>query len=273
MKTNYDPSKCKNWDKPYGAERFIEEKYPYRPQIIFIENYVETTVFDSKIGGIPYMPADFEYPTVKDGKDKGEPIPFLAQINFRKAPRLTGFPTHGIMQFYCYKDSFYDEFSKQQLEHIKQERYRVIYFPEPDEDDVLKKEEDFPKINLESLCRSECRLDAQYPTFSHISLEDRSIRHSLCPYFNCASVESFEDRMENFEDCIYDKREWSNYDTSLGGYPECVSTINADLYEKNEYKKLFLQLRSRCINIPRVLFFISEQDMLEGNFTKLCLAQ
>ena len=79
-KKSYDPSKCKNWDKPYGAERFIEEKYPYRPQIIFIENYVETTVFDSKIGGIPYMPAGFKYPTVKDGKDKGEPIPFLAQM-------------------------------------------------------------------------------------------------------------------------------------------------------------------------------------------------
>ena len=45
------------------------------------------------------MPADFEYPIVTEGRDKGEPIPFLAQINFRKAPRLAGFPTKGIMQF------------------------------------------------------------------------------------------------------------------------------------------------------------------------------
>ena len=54
-----------------------------------------------------YATADFAYPTVTEGKDSGEPIPFLAQINFRRTPHIPGFPTRGIMQFYCYKDSFY----------------------------------------------------------------------------------------------------------------------------------------------------------------------
>jgi len=262
-----------DWHKPGSWDWVIEEKFPYLPAINFKENNVPTTVFDSKIGGIPYMPADFEYPTVTEGKDKGEPIPFLAQINFRKAPRLAGFPTKGIIQFYCYKDSFY-EYDIEQVEHVKQARYRVIYFSDIEDERYLKKEEDFPEIHLKKLWINEVRLDAQYPTFSHISLKDRNVDITLCPYFNCASVESYTDRLEEFEDSIYDKREWENTHTCLGGYPELISGFSGDLYENHDkLKRLFLQFAERNIELPRVLFFISEQDILEGNYTKLCLAR
>lgn len=262
-----------DWHKPGSWDWVIEEKHPYLPTIIFKENDVSTTVFDSKIGGIPYMPADFEYPIVTEGIDKGEPIPFLAQINFRKAPRLAGFPTKGIMQFYCYGNSFY-EYDSDQVEHIKQSRYRVIYFPEIMLEKHLKKEADFPEIHLESLCLKETRLDAQYPTFSHMSLKDRSVGITLAPHFNCASVESFTDYLDEFKERLYDKREWENTQNCLGGYPELVSNYSGDLYvNHNKLKKLFLQITGDSVKIPRILFFISEQDILEENYTKLCLAK
>ena len=38
-----------------------------------------------------YAIADFAYPTVTEGKDSVEPIPFLAQINFRRIPHIPDF--------------------------------------------------------------------------------------------------------------------------------------------------------------------------------------
>jgi TPR repeat protein len=51
---------------------------------------------DSKMGGIPYSPAGFEYPIGSDG----EPLLLLAQLNFAQLPKLEHFPQSGILQFY-----------------------------------------------------------------------------------------------------------------------------------------------------------------------------
>lgn len=52
---------------------------------------------DTKIGGTPYWPNDKEFPTC-DGK----PMLMLAQLNFSKLPKLEGYPSSGIMQFFVY---------------------------------------------------------------------------------------------------------------------------------------------------------------------------
>ncbi len=79
----------------------MENHLKKQPYIELTPKRSETTVFDSKLGGTPYLPKDFPYPTVERGKFAGMPLKFLAQLNFEKLPHIPDFPEKGILQFYC----------------------------------------------------------------------------------------------------------------------------------------------------------------------------
>lgn len=83
----------------------------------------ETTFWQSKFLGFPYLPKGFAYPTTPNG----DHLYLLAQINFAKVPNLEGFPDGGILQFYVAKDEIYG-LSKPG----SQESFRVLYFANPD---------------------------------------------------------------------------------------------------------------------------------------------
>lgn len=83
-----------------------------------------TTVFDSKMGGVPYFPKDMEYPTVREGEFAGKPLRFLAQLNFGSLPKIEGFPSEGILQFFTFPNDLYGaDFDAPR----DQNRFRVIY--------------------------------------------------------------------------------------------------------------------------------------------------
>jgi len=85
--------------------------------------------WQSKFGGTPYLPKDFEYPRGSEG----QPLFLLAQINFDEIPMLESFPKHGILQFYIGDDNQYGL----QFENMtRQENFRICFFPE-----VVKDEE------------------------------------------------------------------------------------------------------------------------------------
>lgn len=63
----------------------------------------DLTPWQSKVGGIPYMPATADYPK----GPAGDPLKLLAQLNLSEIPRLQELPETGILQFYI--DPF-DEF-------------------------------------------------------------------------------------------------------------------------------------------------------------------
>lgn len=58
------------------------------------------TVWQSKIGGEPYLPLDTAYPL----DSNGNPLALLAQFNFAEIPSLPNFPDKGILQFYIAAD-------------------------------------------------------------------------------------------------------------------------------------------------------------------------
>jgi len=58
----------------------------------------DMTVYQSKFGGVPYLPDNFEYPFSRLYPDK--PLMLLAQINFEEMPSLEDFPEKGILQIY-----------------------------------------------------------------------------------------------------------------------------------------------------------------------------
>jgi len=86
----------------------------------------KTTVFDSKMGGVPYFPKSMKYPVVLKGEHKGKPLCFLAQLNLGTLPKIPGFPTEGILQFFAGCDG--DELCGMNYENeFDQNRFRVIF--------------------------------------------------------------------------------------------------------------------------------------------------
>ncbi|MDE6733006.1 MAG: DUF1963 domain-containing protein [Oscillospiraceae bacterium] len=102
----------------------VDELIPPVETVRFKLSRDSTTVFDSKLGGVPYFPKAIEYPTVREGESKGKPLKLLAQLNFGALPKLAGFPTEGILQFFAYPDDLYGaDFDAP----CDQNSFRVIY--------------------------------------------------------------------------------------------------------------------------------------------------
>ncbi len=107
-----------------------QELAPYREQIfqalrpfIAIQPQPEriTLPWESKIGGMPYLPAGSDYPLAPDGT----PLWLLAQLNFEDIPALPPFPERGLLQFFIYDDGFYGL----DLDNpFDQSRFRVVYY-------------------------------------------------------------------------------------------------------------------------------------------------
>lgn len=92
----------------------------------------KTKLWESKIGGFPYLPKDFVYPEDMEGNH----LLFLAQINFEEGPALSDFPTKGILQFYVADDPFY---GMELNDPFSQDGFRVLYFETAlkDESDLM----------------------------------------------------------------------------------------------------------------------------------------
>lgn len=117
---------------------------------ISIENNSQVSWWQSKFGGLPYLPKGFEYPKTTDG----DYLFLLAQINFAEVPPLEGFPNKGILQFYIGDNDVYGFGFDDSPE---KERFKTLYFPQPNlnleqivtDYDFLPKPEYFP---IEDCC-------------------------------------------------------------------------------------------------------------------------
>jgi len=82
-----------------------------------------TKLWESKVGGQPYIPKGQEWPAAHDGRG----LFFLAQLNFGEMPALPPFPTQGIVQFFILDDDLYGmDFDDGE----NQDTFRVIFHPE-----------------------------------------------------------------------------------------------------------------------------------------------
>lgn len=79
--------------------------------------------WESKVGGLPYLPKGRPYPTAPDGRE----LFFLAQLNFEEMPALPPFPRKGLLQFFINDDDLYGmDFEDGE----NPDTFRVIYYPE-----------------------------------------------------------------------------------------------------------------------------------------------
>ncbi len=95
-----------------------------KPYISICAESKKTLPWESKFGGTPYLPNDYEYP--KDSE--GDLMKLLAQINFEEVPDIGLFPQKGLLQFYisAADDVYGIDFDNQ----TNQQSFKVIYIPE-----------------------------------------------------------------------------------------------------------------------------------------------
>jgi uncharacterized protein YwqG len=108
-------------------EKFREQIEASIKPFIKISPEPESNVnwWQSKFGGLPYLPKGVEYPR----NPEGEPLFLLAQINFAEVPPLEGFPQKGILQFYILDEHL---FGINFDDNTIQSDWRILYFPDPD---------------------------------------------------------------------------------------------------------------------------------------------
>jgi uncharacterized protein YwqG len=98
---------------------------------IKIQNNDSVNWWQSKFGGLPYLPKGFEYPKTCDGKY----LFLLAQLNFDEIPPLDGFPDRGILQFYIADHDLYGldfgNYANVDNPAVEQ-KFKIIYFAQPD---------------------------------------------------------------------------------------------------------------------------------------------
>lgn len=102
--------------------------------------------WNSKFGGIPYMPKEKSWPLTNDSR----PLRFLAQINFSEIPRIDPFPEKGLLQFYIidngiikgeydWQKAIYEPnneyvFGVDPEDPTHQNLFRIVFFPHVDEE-------------------------------------------------------------------------------------------------------------------------------------------
>ena len=97
----------------------IHREHPC-PAIRFTLERGEPGIFESKVGGTPYLPHDMDWPL--DGE--GQVMDLLAQIDCAGLAGLPDFPTAGLLQFFLARDDVYGmDFD----EPATQKGFRVLY--------------------------------------------------------------------------------------------------------------------------------------------------
>jgi|GEM_PF-788200 len=230
----------------------------------------------TKIGGIPYWPKDKEWPMY--GKDK--PMICLAQLNLSELPKLEGYPSTGLLQFFIYSDECWqDEENCMVIHHTETDATDLLDIPprstiglkdtnnKYDEDDyapiqgVYYPTASVQKIGIQS--STEYTIDGKCDKLSYSDL--------LCKYLNAEFGTDWKTWSQIPNEV--DKVAWKiycelneSYGTRLGGYPSFTQFDPRD----KKHSILLLQLDSEAGmmwgDCGIANFFISKEDLARNRF-------
>lgn len=237
----------------------------------------ETTVFNSKLGGVPYLPQGFAYPCNAKG---GKPLKLLAQLNFAELPVLEGFPDQGILQFYIAYQEDDDVFGLDFNNAISQKGFRVIYHK-----DIVSDEGQLQTPPQMEECE-----DIYFP-FSGVfkltgekkerqmSTEDfRFEKRFMKLYHEYVSKESKQlfDLPEEELDYVFDKIDATGH--WMGGYPSFAQADPRE-YKKDfeDYSVMLIQIDTDGDGDNEIIwgdcgvanFFITPEQLAARDFSKV----
>lgn len=229
--------------------------YSNKPSMEIILTDTKPSVFESKVGGLGYIPHDGNFPT----DSKGNQLRLLAQIDCSEI-QLDGFPEKGLLQFWLAGTDLYGcDFENP----TNQDGFRVIYYPEIDttvtEEEVKSK---FVKNETDDddfytpVC-SECGMSFE-PS------EDR--------YIDYDTIEDDYDEDADEDEIANDERWTENFYSKVGGYPTFTQYEPRNEEQQEKYDFLLLQLDSEW---EKILwgdmgignFFISSEKLKNRDFS------
>ncbi|MBP1544298.1 MAG: DUF1963 domain-containing protein [Oscillospiraceae bacterium] len=272
----------------------INLEVPPKPCIRLKPVRSECTVFDSKLGGTPYLPKSMEYPTVREGELQGRPLRLLAQLNFATLPHIEGFPEKGILQFFAGCDDD-DVVGISFDDYFDQNGFRVIYHEQVIEDtSLLISDEDMPQFDAEDYCfpfKGEFLLNASAVEFSAVSSAEYCFESAVVKCYNqlfdgnIAALYGSERRNviglntvdEKLHDAVYDAFDGGT-GAKTGGSP--FFTQDDPRGYNEDYAKcdtLLFQLDSEGDGEDEIMwgdcgvgnFFISAEDLKRLDFSRV----
>lgn len=275
----------------YDIEKMLKEidkKVPPKPMVKLTPKRGEDlSVFENKLGGVPYMPADFEYPKGKSGIFEERPLRLLAQLNFEKLPHIENFPEKGILQFFCSDDEEDCTYGLDFDNAVSQNGFRVIYHENiiADESRLMPKESmptftdnlgNFPfkgEFLLEAEAAEMCPVSASDYHFENAVLEQWS-RITGKKYNSPGEAEGLD--YAKLWEKLHDVRACEH--TCIGGYPFFTQTDSRDCSDKmRTYSVMLFQCSSSYEDNSEdeIMwgdmgvgnFFITEEDLKNRDFS------
>lgn len=244
--------KCRKYAQ-MAAKRLVKEtEIPYFKIILEDE---KPGLFDSKVGGIPYLPGKVEIPLDSDRNR----MKLLAQINCRDLVGLEDYPHEGILQFWLTTKSEWDEIKTiyhREIDYTMTEKdviYRIAEFNEGGEHGFPVEGEYKMKFELsrESMSRDDYRLKALFcQYYSEISGEDISDPEDA----------SSKEVYEVFEAECMERDGADGIGHKVGGYHY---TTQYDSYMCNEYEGETIDIHS---DEAELLLFQLDSDYAFVNF-------
>lgn len=246
----------------------VDEIFPPKECVSFKVENRPTTVFDNKIGGIPYFPKDMEYPTT----NAGEPLALLAQINFNTFESIPNYPDKGILQVYianedCYGMNFDNNFDTN--------GFRIIYHENVIED-TEQLIDAIPYEYLELPFDREYLLTPNTPSIMYASPHLEDFEEAFVDAYN----ELREDQIEEIYDlddeiceALYERNE--HLDIWIGGYP--VFTQSDPRYNQSGFDMLLFESDSVWGDDVDIMwgdsgtgtFFIKLEDLINKDFSNV----
>ena len=218
----------------------------------------DTSLWQSKFGGRPYLPKDIPYPRGSSGR----PLFLLAQINFAQIPRLEPFPQEGILQFYVADN---DLFGANFDDETVQEGFRILFFPQVIEDEgklvtdfrFLPERIYFPVFKPSSL--------TFVRRYAPISGQDYRFEAAVF-----GQDIPWQGELWEFQEQYY--RLFEARGDKIGGYPAFVQDDPRTIkkYKDEGYDVLLLQMVSDQWGDAGVAnFFIREEELRKRDFSRV----
>ena len=221
------------------------------------------SIYESKLGGFPYLPSDMEMPKDKDGNE----MRLLVQINCEDLKDIPYFPHKGMLQIYLSRNSVY---GLNKDNHYDQDWFKVIYHDTIDknikEKDVMKKTllnelEDFP-------LRHECLIYFT-PFYDYINSRDYRYLNMFREYVNKEPLNYKNFTNEEIYNMVSSN---DRYNTQIGGFPNFIYNDPRTINDKCDI--LLFQLLTDGKNVVLknkgiINFFISYDDLINKKFDKV----
>ena len=245
-------------------------------------------LFQSKFGGVPYLPKNVEVPKNK----KNEQLTLLAQINIEELPKNNIYPMkEGILQFWILND---DVLGLDYDTHLGN-GFKVVYYKEIDksvtEEEVLEKYKPYKDEDSYFPVEGEFSLSFKLTDgyFSDSSVDFSEIVDREMKKFHIENKEKYKEILKVYDDKEY-LSYWDIWDIleedkkigeilfesghKIGGFPNFTQS---DIREIGDYEILLLQIDSEGTEKNEIMwgdcgianFFIREKDLKELNFEKV----